>query len=117
MEATATKTSTRACEWCAAPIPSDALRCPKCRNWRKDIDQRRAKARVWVIASGITGVFALPVGIGLLFLTLSEDALPRGGLVRTVLTLVIFAVLLVPFIQAVRYHVVVSRTIKSWWWF
>jgi hypothetical protein len=48
---------TRPCEWCAELIQSDALKCPKCRKWRKDIDQDRLRAygwgMSWVVAAGV----------------------------------------------------------------
>ena len=30
--------STRVCEWCAESIPKQALKCPRCTKWRKDIE-------------------------------------------------------------------------------
>lgn len=34
-------TSTRVCEWCATSIPEEALKCPHCTKWRKDIAEDR----------------------------------------------------------------------------
>ena len=37
----------RKCEWCAESIPQQALRCPRCQKWRKDIDEERLKFWTW----------------------------------------------------------------------
>jgi len=52
----------RKCEWCAESIPQEALRCPKCSKWRRDIVKDQAHVR-WGSALAYCGIG----GAGLIF--------------------------------------------------
>lgn len=43
MEQNPNAPATRVCEWCGESIPQQALRCPRCHQWRKDIAEDRVK--------------------------------------------------------------------------
>ena len=53
MDEDANVNTTRICEWCAMSILQQALICPYCRKWRKDIEHERFKFRTWSITSVI----------------------------------------------------------------
>jgi len=48
----------RQCEWCKEAIRSDALKCPHCGKWRKDIDL--LKKHVW----GTLAMTLVPLAVG-----------------------------------------------------
>lgn len=57
--------TTRLCEWCSESIPTEAVKCPFCQNWRKDIKRNRELGYRWVVG-GILGI-ALTVLLILVF--------------------------------------------------
>ena len=40
--------SNRVCEWCATSIPEQALKCPHCTKWRKDIQKDINLQKTWL---------------------------------------------------------------------
>jgi len=73
-------TESRACEWCREAISAEALKCPKCGKWRRDIE--RLRMRNYTCAAG-----TLAVGLAASFLFLagikSGAFLSADGLWRT----------------------------------
>jgi hypothetical protein len=59
-----TVTSTRACEWCAEPIPEKALKCPHCTKWRKDIAEDRKNFFTYLAAGLAWCLFSIFLFIG-----------------------------------------------------
>jgi len=43
------------CAWCSKSIPANAVKCPYCQKWRKDIDRDRIIAYVWGFIAAIPG--------------------------------------------------------------
>lgn len=111
--------NTRTCEWCAETIAQQALKCPKCSKWRKDIDQDRIKCYMWSCAGP-----ALPVA--LFFIGLNEGWWTRGGFFNSSFSLGAFlssaSGLLVVAGFALSgwfsyvYYARVSKKIGSWTW-
>lgn len=40
----------RICEWCKKEISEDAIKCPNCGAWRRDVKEDRNKAYGWLTA-------------------------------------------------------------------
>jgi len=47
---------TRTCEWCAESIPEQALVCPRCCKWRKDIEEDRRNYITALVSTLVIGV-------------------------------------------------------------
>lgn len=120
MSGNANNTATRVCEWCAESIPQQALRCPRCQKWRKDIDKERVLAYVWACASifpallfvigmrngwwhRMKGFLAYEFSIGAFITSFSGLAVLAGFIMTSYLCW--------------HYYAKVSRKIGSWWWF
>jgi hypothetical protein len=61
----ATEEST-VCEWCREPIRDDALKCPHCHKWRRDIQDDINKNLKWAVSGigcGILGAVFVAVGL------------------------------------------------------
>jgi predicted nucleic acid-binding Zn ribbon protein len=119
---TGVQRATRTCEWCAETIPEDALRCPRCQKWRRDIDRERVLMYTFVAAIFIP---AFIFGIGLrnqwwhestgtfgLSSEFSFEAFMNSG--SGILIILAGAVL---FALSFYYYAKVSTKIQSWWWF
>lgn len=52
----------RICEWCHESISSEAVRCPRCHKFRKDIENDRLKFYFWLLFAFVPIVF---FGVGL----------------------------------------------------
>jgi hypothetical protein len=114
----------RKCEWCAETMTAQALRCPHCQKWRKDIEGDRVKCWGWSLLGILPCIF---LGVGLAnnwwapppppgmfwlttkfsfpaFLTSWSGLLILGGLALTEGL-------------CLKYYIRVSRKIGSWWWF
>ncbi len=103
-------TSNRICEWCAESIPGQALRCPKCQKWRKDIDQERVLSYVWGFASLVPAVFFVAGVENGLWLSLRAFLMSMSGWI------VLGGFLICGYFSLV-YYARVSRKIGSWFWF
>jgi len=53
MEQNPSAPATRVCEWCGESIPQQALKCPRCHQWRKDIAEDRFNFYLWLAIQGI----------------------------------------------------------------
>jgi hypothetical protein len=93
------------CAWCSKPIPANAVRCPYCQKWRKDIDRDRTIAYVWGVIGAIPGAI---IGVSLVN---NKAFLGTGRGTVTILSFIIALVL------ALYYSSRVSRKIGTWWWF
>jgi hypothetical protein len=60
------QSSTAACGWCGESIPEQALKCPHCSSWRKDIARDRDMMHVW-------GMLGPLVAVVFFFLGLSQE--------------------------------------------
>jgi len=69
-----TSTSTRICEWCAESIPKQALKCPRCTKWRKDIEEDR-RNYINRLLGGIIFVASCVVLFGLVWAGSTRDDL------------------------------------------
>ncbi len=56
-------TDTRVCDWCAESISRQALKCPHCHKWRRDIAQGRRTIKAAITASSVLACLALYVFI------------------------------------------------------
>ena len=45
----------RSCGWCAERVVEDAVVCPHCRRWRKDVYQDRMWYYLWTAAAALAG--------------------------------------------------------------
>lgn len=133
------KSNKRACEWCGESISLQALKCPICKKWRKDIYQDRIKSFFWGVLCGISmGIFinglryqwwhqkikTLPQEKNDLFTSLVK--LTGGGysyefsfvtFLTSVSGFVIFVGFLITSILTFKYYARVSKKIGIWWWF
>jgi hypothetical protein len=114
----------RKCEWCAESISQQALRCPRCQKWRKDIDAERVKCWTWSLLGFLPALllfvglrnnwWAPPLPPGRFWLTMKFSfaeflTSPSGWLVLGGLILTEGLCL--------RYYIRVSKKVGSWWWF
>lgn len=93
------------CAWCSKPIPANAVRCPYCQKWRKDIDRDRMIAYVWGFIGVIPGSI---IGVALV------NNKPFLGTGRGTIAILIFIIALV---VTLYYSSKVSRKIGTWWWY
>jgi hypothetical protein len=93
------------CAWCSKPIPANAVRCPYCQKWRKDIDHDRILAYVWGFIGAIPG--AIIGGV----LVIDRTFFKTGWGTITILSFIAALVI------ALYYSSKVSRKIGTWWWF
>jgi len=113
--------ATRTCEWCAESIPREALRCPRCHKWRKDIDRERVLMYVWAFALFIPLFFFLiglsrgwwvtrtgPFGMAEEF-SFSAFVGSGSGLAILASAIIISGI-------SFYYYAKVSVKIGSWWW-
>jgi len=49
------------CSWCSESMSKNAVKCPHCSKWRKDIDQERVKCYTWA-GAGIFPALLLFIG-------------------------------------------------------
>lgn len=112
----------RTCQWCAQTISNEALKCPHCRTWRKDIQEDRIKCYVWSFFGSIPGAI---LGAGWM-LEWWHYTVKEGNSTFKVFSLgkffmspsgwFVLVVGAVGFCITMRYYIRVSRAIKSWWW-
>ena len=105
--------NSRVCEWCAETISADALKCPHCTKWRKDIDQDRIKCYSWSFGSILPATLSF-VGARQGWWEYGESSF--GNFLTSLSGLLVIAGFLVTGFFAVFYWVRVSRKIGSWVW-
>jgi len=64
---TAVAVTTRVCECCAQSIPQEAIKCPHCHEWRRDIQHSAQRIGTWL------GVAILTVVCGFLLSILAKN--------------------------------------------
>ena len=94
----------RTCEWCAESIPQQALICPYCRTWRKDIYKARAQAYNF----GLAALF--------LCLTVFISSVVTHELPFILFSAILFVGGIICACFYLRYYLEVSKKIGSWWW-
>jgi hypothetical protein len=100
-----TNNDSQVCAWCSKSIPADAVKCPYCQKWRKDIDRDRTIAYVWGFIGAIPGAI---IGVALVN---NKSFMGTGRGTLAILSFIIsFAITL-------YYTARVSRKIGTWWWF
>ena len=67
------ESETGACAFCRKPMPSDAIKCSSCQNWRRDIHLLIRDYRRIATTQVVCLVISLPIVCGLLF-TAGKDA-------------------------------------------
>lgn len=98
----------RRCQWCSTLIPAEAMKCPNCRSWRKDINSGRILFLTTALFSGA----ALGWGLSTcMWKEVDEEFSPRifftsaSGWSCLLLLLI-----------SIFYYVKVSRKLRTWWW-
>lgn len=99
----------RKCEWCGDSIPVEALKCPSCNMWRKDIHNDRVLCWTWSLLA-IVPMFAC------LFLAWLSVSTRENCFTGPVLAAIISAFALTGILCTV-YWVRVSKKIGTWFWF
>jgi hypothetical protein len=89
------------CKWCSKSIPIDAVVCPYCRKWRKDIDRDRIIAYICAVLCAIIGIIAVPI--------IRNDRIGNWW--------VFILAFIMAFAITLYFTVKVSRKIRTWWWF
>ncbi len=99
---------TSTCEWCGAGKAPEAVKCPNCRSWRKDVGESRMKSYVFLGTAGALGGFLYGWGHWSApgnFFSLEEFVLSISGWV--VIALAAFGT---------YFGIKVSRELGTWWW-
>lgn len=108
--------ATRTCGYCDEIVSANALKCPKCTKWRKDIEEDRIKSYVWGAAAPAFPFIFFLVGIREGWwedygrFSLSIFMASQSGLA------ILAAEIVVGFFSF-YYYARVSRKIGSWVWF
>ena len=87
-----------ACSWCSKEMTSEALKCPGCGKWRKDISTERV-------------IYYSLLGVSLFFLWIQERSGSSSFFASPWVWL--FALTLVP---CYYYYARLSKKMKTWWW-
>ena len=128
MSETVNEHDARVCEWCAKSIPQQAIKCPHCRGWRKDIYKDRIKCYFWSAIGGISmGLFIAgyrlgwwhelktsPGQLGSLF---PSYEFSFEAFLTSYSGIIIFIGIILGVLLSLVYGVKVSRKIGSWWWY
>ena len=110
--------NTRACEWCAETIAQQALKCPKCSKWRKDIDQDRIKCYVWGGAVPVFPFILTYIGTAQGWWRTGgyfDGHFSLGAFLTSVSGLLIVAGFVLSIWFSYVYYARVSKKIGSWW--
>lgn len=111
--------NTRVCEWCSESIPQQALRCPRCQKWRKDIDKERVQSYTWAGAAFLPALVFI-VGMRNEWWHQTKGFLLYEFSIETFLTsfsgLAVLAGFIVTGCLCLYYYAKVSKKIGSWWW-
>lgn len=66
MNGTNTASDMRSCEWCATSIPVQATKCPKCGEWRRDVqDVKQREVTLAGLAGLMLGLCVVLLVVGL----------------------------------------------------
>lgn len=127
--------TTRVCEWCGESIPQQALRCPRCQKWRKDIEEDRVKCYGWTFTSILLGglfYFYCYLGGRLGWWTVERwksfelvgvpmdiptTEFSIGKFLSSPLMIILIAGIIITLCLSFHYYVKVSKKIGSWFWF
>ncbi len=53
MSETKTASDKRSCEWCTTSIPIQAVKCPNCGEWRRDVQDARQREVTFAVLAGL----------------------------------------------------------------
>ena len=92
---------TSSCGWCTKEMPSEALTCPHCGKWRKDISTER------IAYYSFLGVSSLFLFIG---------ALEARSVFSAFVGSVWFWLFVLTSAPCMFYYARVSKKMRTWWW-
>ena len=99
---------TRVCEWCASEIPDEALKCPECNEWRKDIKNDKI---ICYSFSGLTGAV-----IGWNYYSGNWSTLFDSFSMHSFMSTTSGLVTITSFLLSLVYYIKVSKKIGTWFW-
>jgi len=67
------KRPSRKCDWCSESISIEALKCPHCGKWRKELAEERGRCRVNAVVAGLSWI------VGILIIIAVGPRSQRGG--------------------------------------
>ena len=98
------------CGWCKEKMNPEAVKCPKCQKWRKDIYSERIKCYTLFTFSAIFLTIAVINGFeSQLF---SEPTFSFGKFFSSIF----FWISIMLDIPAFVYYSKISKKIGTWWW-
>lgn len=97
----------RVCEWCFTEIPEKAVKCPHCKEWRRDIHNEK------MICYGLSITGGAAIGIGA-----AAGAWSRiGSFSFDVFLSQLDGWIVIALVAASTYYYAkVSKKIGTWWW-
>ena len=101
--------SERKCDWCKKDIPLDAVVCPNCQSWRKDINNEK------IISYTLFGLSVVLLFLGIINTWWGNflDTFRIGEFITSLSGWIVLGL----FIAGMVYYVRVSKKIGTWWWY
>ena len=101
--------SERKCDWCKKDIPQDAIICPNCQAWRKDISNEK------IISYTLSGLSVILFFLGVINTWWGNffDAFRIAEFISTFSGWVVMGL----FVASIVYYARVSKKIGTWWWY
>lgn len=98
----------RKCEWCATPISIEAVKCPNCNEWRKDIRNDKYICYTFSIIGGL--ILGWSTG------TSAWSSLFKSFSLNEFISSTTGWVVVISAVVSIYYYIKVSKKIGTWWW-